>query len=95
MARPLRVEFAGGVHHVTTRGWERRDIVRDDDDRATWLRLLDRVALRFDWRIFAWALMNNQWHLFLSTPEANLSRGMHDLSSGYATLFNRMKVRIG
>jgi REP element-mobilizing transposase RayT len=95
MARPLRIEFAGGVYHVTTRGWEHRDIVRDDDDRTTWLRLLGRVALRFDWRVFAWALMNNHWHLFLSTPEANLSRGMHDLSSGYATLFNRRHRRAG
>ena len=39
--------------------------------------------------------MNNHWHLFLSTPEANLSRGMHDLSSGYATLFNRRYRRSG
>jgi putative transposase len=71
---------------VTTRGWERRDVVRDDQDRAAWARLLDRVAQRFGWRLVAWALMRNHWHLFLATPEANLSRGMHDLNSGYATL---------
>ena len=33
--------------------------------------------------------MRNHWHLFLSTPEANLSRVLHDLNSGYASLFNR------
>jgi REP-associated tyrosine transposase len=80
---------------VTARGWERRDVVRDDQDRASWLRLLDRVALRFDWRIFAWALMRNHWHLFLMTPHPNLSRGMHDLNSGYATLYNRRHRRAG
>jgi REP element-mobilizing transposase RayT len=95
MARPLRIEIAGGVYHVTTRGWERRDVVRDDDDRTNWLRLLDRVALRFGWRVFAWVLMSNHWHLFVSTPEPNLSRGMHDLSSGYATVFNRRHRRSG
>ncbi len=26
--------MAGGVYHVTTLGWERRDMVRDDEDRA-------------------------------------------------------------
>ena len=87
--------MAGGVYHVTTRGWERRDVVRDDQDRSHWLRLLDRVALRFDWRIYAWALMRNHWHLFLMTPEPNLSRGMHDLNSGYATLYNRRHRRHG
>ena len=95
MARPLRIEFQGGVYHVTARGWERRDVVRDDQDRAAWVRLLDRVALRCGWRVFAWALMRNHWHIFLSTPEANLSQGMHDLNSGYATLFNRRHRRSG
>jgi putative transposase len=95
MARPLRIEFEGGVYHVTTRGWERRDVVRDEEDRANWLRLLDRVALRFHWPVYAWALMRNHWHLFLSTLEPNLSRGMHDLNSDYATLFNRRHRRRG
>jgi REP element-mobilizing transposase RayT len=95
MARPLRIEMPGGVYHVTTRGWERRDVVRDDEDRASWLRLLDRVAARCNWRVYAWALMRNHWHLFLATPEPNLSRGMHDLNSGYATLYNRRHRRFG
>src|SRR5262245_33807360 len=86
MSRPWRMETAGGVCHSTARGCERRDVVRDDHDRTHWIRLLDRVALRFDWRVFAWALLRNHWHLFLKTPEPNLSRGMHDLNSGYATL---------
>jgi glycosyltransferase involved in cell wall biosynthesis/REP element-mobilizing transposase RayT len=81
MARPLRLEFEGGVYYVTARGWERQDVVRDDEDRANWVRLMDRVVVRFGWRVFAWALMRNHWHLFLSTPEANLSRGMHDLNA--------------
>jgi hypothetical protein len=33
MARPLRIEFAGAVYHVTSRGNARQDIVRDDLDR--------------------------------------------------------------
>ena len=45
MARSLRIEIAGGVYHVTTRGWERRDVVRDDQGRSEWLQLLDCVAV--------------------------------------------------
>jgi REP element-mobilizing transposase RayT len=33
MARPLRIEVAGGWYHVTARGNERRHIFRDDRDR--------------------------------------------------------------
>ena len=60
-----------------------------------WIRLLDRVATRCGWRIFAWVLMTNHFYLFLRTPQTNLSSGMHDLNAGYASLFNRRHHRVG
>jgi len=33
MARPLRIELAGGLYQVMSRGDERRAVFRDDDDR--------------------------------------------------------------
>ncbi|MEW6358166.1 MAG: transposase [Planctomycetota bacterium] len=95
MARPLRIEIPDGVYHVTSRGLARRLIVRDDQDRLRWLELLDAVAARRRWRVFAWVLMDNHFHLFLRTPQADLSAGMHDLNSGYATRFNRRHRRSG
>jgi putative transposase len=95
MARPLRIDIEDGVYHVTSRGWERRVVVRDDRDRQRWLELLDRVATRCGWRVFAWALMNNHFHLYLRTPRPNLSAGMHDLNSAYASGFNRRWRRCG
>ncbi len=95
MARPLRIEIEDGLYHVTSRGWERRVVVRDDRDRQRWLELLDRVASRSGWRVFAWGLMNNHFHLYLRTPQPNLSAGMHDLNSGYASAFNRRYRRCG
>jgi REP element-mobilizing transposase RayT len=95
MARPLRFELENGLFHVTSRGWERRVIVDGDRDREDWLRLLDRVATRSNWRVFSWVLMSNHFHLFLHTPQPNLSAGMHDLNAGYASLFNRRHRRVG
>ena len=95
MARPLRIELANGLYHVTARGWERRVIVDSDRDREDWLRLFDRVATRSNWRVFSWVLMTNHFHLYLRTPEPNLSAGMHDFVSGYASLFNRRHRRVG
>jgi putative transposase len=40
MARPLRIEFAGAVYHVTARGNAQEDIYRDDSDRQQFLMLL-------------------------------------------------------
>ncbi len=40
MVRPLRIEFAGALYHVTARGNAREDIYRDDVDRQQFLMLL-------------------------------------------------------
>ena len=47
MARPLRLELAGALYHVTSRGDGREDIYRSDDDRAAWLETLGEVCKRF------------------------------------------------
>ena len=95
MARPLRIEFAGAIYHVTARGNERRAIVRDDVDRGKWLSLLDRTVERYGWRVFAFVLMDNHFHLFFQTPEPSLSAGMHHLGGSYAGYFNVRHRRSG
>jgi hypothetical protein len=37
MARKIRLEYAGPVHHVMARANQRRDIYADDRDRMLWL----------------------------------------------------------
>ena len=85
----------GGEYHVTSRGLQRRVIARDDVDRTRWLGLLGDVVRRRDWRVLAWVLMDNHFHLFVRTPGGDLSAGMHDLNSGYASFFNRRHGRCG
>jgi hypothetical protein len=40
MSRPLRIELAGGLYHVTSRGDRREAIFGDDQDRTDWLAVL-------------------------------------------------------
>jgi len=40
MARPLRLEFAGALYHVTEQGDCREDIYAIDNDRSAFLLLL-------------------------------------------------------
>ena len=47
MARPLRIEFAGALYHVTSRGDRREAIFEDDEDRETFLRVCAEVAPRY------------------------------------------------
>ena len=40
MARPLRLELAGALYHITSRGDGREDIFLSDDDRVAWLETI-------------------------------------------------------
>jgi REP element-mobilizing transposase RayT len=95
MSRPLRLEHAGALWHATSRGNERRDIFRDDRDRQQFLETLGRVVAMFRWRLYAWVLMNNHYHLLFETPEPTLSRGMRQLNGIYTQRFNRRHGRSG
>ena len=50
MARPIRLEFAGTMYHVTARGGRREAIFEGDPDRDWFLRLLEKVVGVFNWR---------------------------------------------
>ncbi len=89
MPRSLRVAFAGALYHITARGVRRLEIFRDDADRERFLAFLAAAVERFHWELLAFVLMDNHIHLFLRTPEPNISRGMQWLLSRYATWWSR------
>jgi REP element-mobilizing transposase RayT len=95
MARPLRIEYAGALYHVVSRGNEQRPIVTDDADRRRRLDWLRRTVETYGWRLHAFALMSNHEHLFVETPEPNLSAGMQYLNGSYTGYFNRRHERCG
>lgn len=95
MARPLRIEYAGAVYHVTSRGNARQDIVADDGDRKQFFTLLAHVVDRFGWRCHAYCLMDNHYHLLIETPRPNLSQGMRQLNGRYTQAYNRAHQRVG
>jgi REP element-mobilizing transposase RayT len=59
MARPIRIEFAGALYHVTSRGDRREVIYEDDTDRTRFLEILGQVVQDFNWVCHAYCLMTN------------------------------------
>jgi REP element-mobilizing transposase RayT len=91
----LRLEHPGAVWHVTSRGNEKREVYRDDEDRVRWLRLLGKTVVLTGWRLHAYVLMGNHYHLLVETPVPSLSRGMRHLNGVYTQAFNRRHERVG
>ena len=95
MARPLRIEYAGALYHVTSRGDRQEAIFDDDQDRRAFLNILGEVVSRFHWRCHAYCLMGNHYHLMIETPEANLTKGMRHLNGVFTQWSNRRHKRSG
>ena len=90
MARMLRIEYPGAFYHVMARGKRRETVFHDDDDRKFFLATLAEVCGMTGWRVHAWVLMGNHYHLCVQTPEANLVDGMKWLQN---TVTRRYNVR--
>ena len=64
MARPLRIEFAGALYHVTARGNAQQNIYKDDNEKNQWgqyrlkyspiaITLLQEIKSKYE---------SNTWH---------------------------------
>ncbi len=95
MARSIRLEFPDAAYHVTARGNEHREIVRDDRDRTQFLEVLGEAVRRFGVLVHAYCVMPNHYHLVVQTPRANVSAAIGWLQAKYAIRFNRRHERDG
>ena len=66
-----------------------------DDDRKSLVFRLGRVCGSHGWRVHAWVLMDNHFHLLLETPQANLVTGMQWLMGTCSQGWNRARLRRG
>ena len=95
MTRPLRIEYASAVYHITSRGNEKKAVFKDDQDRINFLNTLQHVNKRYNWLCHAYCMMDNHYHLLIETPDGNLSLGMRQLNGVYTQLFNKRHQRTG
>jgi REP element-mobilizing transposase RayT len=95
LPRPLRLEVAGGVYHAIARGNEKKPVFRDDEDRLCYIERLIECTRRFEFRVYAYCLMENHVHLAIERGPVELSRIMLALHSTYAQRFNRRYGRVG
>lgn len=95
MPRKVRVEYAGAIYHVMSRGNRRENIFRSDIDRQDFLKTLAEACLKTGFEVHAYCLMSNHFHLVVETPEANLVAGMRWLLSTYTIRFNHRHKLVG
>jgi putative transposase len=95
MARRLRIQFGGALYHIINRGNYRRPVFGTVGAARAFEFSLSEVCGRFAWRLHAYVILPNHFHLALETPQPNLVEGMHWLQSTFATRFNRLRSERG
>lgn len=89
------MQFEGGIYHVINRGNYRADVFASERTKTAFLKCLGEACEKSGWRIHAWCVMSNHYHLAVETPRANLVDGMSWLQGTFATRFNRFKKEHG
>ena len=95
MARKLRIEYEGAMYHVINRGNYRADVFETAGAKEAFEGCLYEACAKAGWKLHAFVVMRNHYHLALETPEANLVAGMKWLQSTYANRFNRFRNERG
>ena len=95
MPRALRIQYPGACYHVINRGNYRHDLFATDGARKAFLRALFEAVQRYGWKLHAYVLMSNHYHLAVETPRANLVEGMQWLQGTFSNRFNRFRGQRG
>lgn len=95
MPRAPRIDIPGLIYHVTSRGVKKLPIFHELEDHQQFLRILAQAREQFPFRLHAYCLMTNHYHLLLQTLECSLSKTMHYFKTLFANWFNRKQGHVG
>jgi REP element-mobilizing transposase RayT len=95
MARQPRLDAPGALHHVMGRGIDGIKIFSNRKDREDFLERLSDLCRADALSVYAWALMNNHFHLLIRTGKQLLANSMRKLLTGYVVNYNRRHKRYG
>ena len=90
MPRRPRLELAGGVHHVTSRGNNHHTIFPDEKAYRLFLRSFSAQVKRSRWICLDYCLIPNHFHLVIETPEPNLGHGMKRVLGPFVQTLHRL-----
>lgn len=95
MGRPLRIVIPGMAYHVMARGNEGKNIFREDGDYKKLLSIFKDASDRYIFKLYAYTLMSNHYHILVKLEQPNLSAAMQYINTRYGIFFNRKYKRIG
>lgn len=84
-----RVQYIGSLHHVMSRGYERRRILEDPADKDYLVHLLRIHAKRTGMEIIAWCILDNHYHLIIRNRGDRLTDFMRSVNGAFGRHYRR------
>ena len=95
MPRPPRISSKNFFYHVFARGNNREQVFWETADYQRFLKNLELYQEKFGYRLYAYCLLANHFHLLLRPGKISLSKIMQVLMTAYSMYANKKHHRVG
>ena len=69
MARKPRIQYPGAIYHILSRGNYRKDLFTVARTGERFEKAIYEACERCAWKLHAYVIMSNHYHLALETPK--------------------------
>jgi len=95
MSRPIRIEFENACYHVIARGDRKDNIFIKSEYKYKLLSLMNDIFNKYGVICYAYCIMDNHYHLFICTPEANLVKTITQINTHYSNWYKNRTNFVG
>jgi putative transposase len=95
MPRIARLKLEGAIYHIMARSISEVDLFKTDEEKNKYMFLIKEYQKVYNFKVYAYCLMNNHVHLIVDSNGADVSKIMHCINFKYARYFNTAHKRHG
>lgn len=95
MPRIARIKSNTAIYHIMARSISEVNLFKDDEDKEKYLYILKDYQNIYNFKVYAYCLMDNHLHIVIDSNGADISKIMHCINFKYASYFNRKYDRHG
>jgi len=95
MPRRARKHYPYQYYHVFNRGFDRKNIFKQEADYLRFLNKLSSLTINNDWIIYSYCLLPNHYHLHVQIRKSPLHKIIHSLQTSHSVYFNRKYKHFG
>ena len=95
MPRKPRIHYEGALYHVIVRGNNRSSIFEKKENKAEYLNIIKRYKKKYNFKLYAYCIMDNHAHLLIEVDKVPLSKIMQGIQQVYTQNYNKDYKRTG